>query len=75
MAMLYIRPLIVQALLWSAVVHGVFHRPQHVYSESSSLPSPGALPGGSPLTLCDDSRDTDLYSIDRVELYPKPLYM
>jgi hypothetical protein len=36
---------------------------------------PANIPGGSPLRLCNGSRDTDLYAIDRIELYPKPLYM
>lgn len=73
--MFYMLPLIVQAVLWSTAVQGVLRQPQHIYSESTSLSSPGELPGGSPLKLCNNSRDTDLYSIAWVELYPKPLYM
>ena len=35
----------------------------------------GEIPGGSPLRFCDESRDTDLYAIDYIELQPFPLYM
>lgn len=35
----------------------------------------GEVPGGSPLRLCEESRDTDLYAIDYIELQPFPLYM
>lgn len=51
-------------------------------SSSKSTAVPGAsgknngeIPGGSPLRFCDESRDTDLYSVDYIELHPFPLYM
>lgn len=33
------------------------------------------IPGGSPLRLCDESRDTDLFTINYIEVQPFPLYM
>ena len=33
------------------------------------------IPGGSPLRYCSESRPTDLYSIERIELFPQPLYI
>ena len=33
------------------------------------------IPGGSPLAYCNESRPTDLYQIDHIELYPNPLHM
>ena len=41
-----------------------------------SIPVPKGIPGGSPLHHCNDSRSTgDLYQIDSIELYPRPLHM
>ncbi|KAI9753212.1 MAG: hypothetical protein M4579_005278 [Chaenotheca gracillima] len=40
-----------------------------------SFVPPGEIPGGSPLRLCNESAETDLYAIDHIELYPKPLYI
>lgn len=49
---------------------------------SNSAAAPGArgrnreeIPGGSPLRFCDESRDTDLFTIDYIEVQPFPLYM
>ncbi len=33
------------------------------------------IPGGSPLRFCEESRDTDLFAVDYIELVPYPLYM
>lgn len=44
-------------------------------SPTSSLSQNSSIPGGSPLRHCSESRSTDLYSIDRVELWPQPLYI
>lgn len=59
---------------------------QSVMLKSSSKPTavlgtdgggeiPKKIPGGSPLRFCDESRDTDLFAIDYIELQPFPLYM
>ncbi len=52
------------------------HRAHRSISADSSLSLPqGPVPGGSPLQYCNESRSTDLYSIEHIELYPLPLYM
>lgn len=76
--------LIVQAIAWSNALQQIplqletdgpsdMMIPSSSSSSSSSLP--GKIPGGSPLRFCDESRNTDLYAIDNIELYPKPLHM
>jgi len=35
-------------------------------------PKLGEIPGGSDLVYCPESRDTDLFSIERLEVYPTP---
>ncbi|KAL9616660.1 MAG: hypothetical protein Q9160_008483 [Pyrenula sp. 1 TL-2023] len=46
-----------------------------IASPISSLPQDSPIPGGSPLQYCSKSRSTDLYSIDRIEVWPQPLYI
>ena len=65
--MLYTLPLIAQAVLASTAAQGLLR--QHDDSD------PTSLPGGSPLTFCNDSRATDLFSVHQIELYPNPLHM
>ena len=60
---------LVQAVLWITAMH-----PREI-TDSPALLSRGTIPGGSALKFCNESRGTDLYAIDRIELYPKPLYM
>lgn len=64
------------ALSWISATQGTFRMRQHRYAGTTSFRSPhGEIPGGSPLKFCNESRSTDLYSIDQIELYPNPLYM
>ncbi|MCJ1266874.1 Phosphatidylglycerol/phosphatidylinositol transfer protein [Lobaria immixta] len=64
------------ALSWISATQGTFRMRQHRYAGTTSFRSPhGEIPGGSPLKFCNESRSTDLYSIDQIELYPNPLYI
>ncbi|KAA6414703.1 MAG: hypothetical protein FRX48_01453 [Lasallia pustulata] len=65
--MLYTLPLIAQAVLASTAAQGLLR--QHDDSD------PTSLPGGSPLTFCNDSRATDLFFVHQIELYPNPLHI
>ncbi|MCJ1364601.1 Phosphatidylglycerol/phosphatidylinositol transfer protein [Acarospora aff. strigata] len=72
--------LIVQAVLVlsSTVIQAIYlpqQQQQHVVPGSKSLSLPSKIPGGSPLRFCNESSATDLFSIDEIELYPKPLYI
>lgn len=44
-------------------------------SQRTSLSLSGEIPGSSPLRFCNESRDTDLFSIEQIELILNPLYM
>ena len=45
---------------------------QHSMSPSNSLSTPRVIPGGSIFQLCPESRDTDLFYIDRWDIRPSP---
>jgi len=36
---------------------------------------PPEVPGGTPLSLCDISRETDLFQIGAVEMSKQPIYL
>ena len=40
-----------------------------------SLPPRPELPGGSPLSLCHESRPTDLFTFESVVLSKQPIYL
>lgn len=66
---------IVRAVSWSMAYQTV-SRPQYYdYTQSTSVIAHGRIAGGSPLRYCNESRDTDLYQIEHIELYPSPLHM
>lgn len=71
-AMVRILDSITRISSWSTAFQ-VPTRPQQ--SDSSILPLHGKIPGGSPLEYCNVSHATDLYQIDRIELYPNPLHI
>lgn len=50
---------------------------EHQSSKLSSNPDSlkVELPGGSPLSLCEVSRPTDLFNITSVEVTKQPIYM
>lgn len=73
--MISILPAIVRAVLWTTAGQDTVYLHEHETTDSTPLLHHGTLPGGSPLRFCNDSRGTDLYSIDQIELYPNPLYM
>lgn len=66
---------IARVMLWSTAIPGLFHLHQDKHTESTLHLLSGEIPGGSALKLCNRSRDTDLYSINKIELYPNPLHM
>jgi hypothetical protein len=45
---------------------------QHSMSPSTSLSIPGVIPGESNLKFCPESRNTDLFQIDRFDVRPSP---
>jgi hypothetical protein len=61
----------VKALSWSPFLQKILG------NEASVSNSFGAteLPGGSPFSLCEVSRPTDLFEITSVELTQQPVYM
>lgn len=63
----------VRALLWRADIQETFNLYPPKYTDSFSYYTdklPEVLPSHSA-----KSRVADLYSVDQIELYPKPLYM
>ena len=64
--------IIVFAVLWASLHQVIARSRQHA---SVATIKSSKIPGGSPLRYCNVSRDTDLYQIDRIELYPSPLHM
>ncbi|KAI9674952.1 MAG: hypothetical protein M1817_001358 [Caeruleum heppii] len=69
---------VVRALSWAdALQRPVRFHQQHPFSADDPTQPflPATIPGGSPLRFCNESRATDLYQIDHIELYPKPLHI
>lgn len=59
--------------IWIMNVQARSHPHKQDYNDYTSLALPGEIPGGSPFRFCNESRDTDLYAINHIELYPQPL--
>lgn len=66
---------ITSIISWSTVFQVATRPQQHDLIDSSPLSSLEKIPGGSPLAYCNESRMTDLYQIEYIELYPNPLHM
>lgn len=73
--MLHIFDSIIRAVSWSTAFQIVSRPQHHDHTESISIVPHGKIAGGSPLRYCNESRDTDLYQVEYIELYPKPLHM
>ena len=74
--MQYILSSVIRALSWSTALP---QQPLHPYRHEGSDPKTsvalsGKIPGDS-LRFCNESREADLYSIEKIELHPRPLYM
>jgi hypothetical protein len=54
------------AWLQSSIPH------QHTTNMATSVSIPGVIPGESNLKFCDETRDTDLFQISRLEVHPTP---
>ncbi|KAF2498111.1 hypothetical protein BU16DRAFT_559820 [Lophium mytilinum] len=51
---------------------------QHVLSDEALVADhalPDVIPGGSPFSYCNQSRQTDLYNISMINFNPQPLYL
>ncbi len=64
-----------QGATWGTALHTISRWQQHDHYDSTSLIQHSRIPGGSPLRYCNESRSTDLYQIEQIELYPEPLHM
>lgn len=65
-----IRSLVLSSLPWLAVFQSTM--PDRPLGSLSLLSILGVIPGESNLKFCTESRDTDLFQIDRVEVHPTP---